>query len=201
MTTRVLVSVASKHGSTTEIGEVIGHTLQDKGLGVDIVPPAVVDSLADYDAVILGSAVYLGRWLSPAQDFVVRFHDELSRRPVWLFPAVRSATRPGTWPGHWTEKTQKASPRSAGTSARWIITCSRGSSTPECSPFRTFRTRYFTACPATSATGPRSRTGQTVSPGSYWGTFPETAVAATDYGNGHPCFRSASPMRRATWAE
>lgn len=85
MTTRVLVSVASKHGSTTEIGEAIGYALQDKGLGVDIVPPAVVDSLADYDAVILGSAVYLGRWLAPAQDFVIRFHDELVKRPVWLF--------------------------------------------------------------------------------------------------------------------
>ena len=82
---RVLVSAASKHGSTTEIGTVIGNALQDKGVGVDIVPPGAVDSIADYDAVILGSAVYLGHWLAPAQDFIIRFRDELAKRPVWLF--------------------------------------------------------------------------------------------------------------------
>lgn len=82
---RILVSVASKHGSTTQIGEVIGSTLQDKGFAVDIVPPGAVDSLADYDAVILGSAVYMGRWRVPARDFAIRFRDELAKRPVWLF--------------------------------------------------------------------------------------------------------------------
>jgi menaquinone-dependent protoporphyrinogen oxidase len=29
--------------------------------------------------------VYLGRWLAPAQDFVIRFRNELAQRPVWLF--------------------------------------------------------------------------------------------------------------------
>jgi menaquinone-dependent protoporphyrinogen oxidase len=85
MKTRVLVSVASKHGSTAEIGRVIGDALQDKGFAVDIVPPGAVDSLDGYDAVILGSAVYLGHWLTVARDFAVRFRDELAARPVWLF--------------------------------------------------------------------------------------------------------------------
>jgi menaquinone-dependent protoporphyrinogen oxidase len=92
---RVLVSVASRHSSTTEIGRV----LQDKGLNVDIVPPSVVDSLADYDAVVLGSAVYTGRWLAPAEDFAFRFRDELAKRPVWLFssgPVGKSATSQDT---------------------------------------------------------------------------------------------------------
>jgi menaquinone-dependent protoporphyrinogen oxidase len=82
---RVLVSAASEHGSTTEIARVIGDRLADKGLAVDIVPPGVVDSIEDYDAVILGSAVYVGRWLVPARDFVPRFLDALAGRPVWLF--------------------------------------------------------------------------------------------------------------------
>ncbi|HTW01147.1 MAG TPA: flavodoxin domain-containing protein [Streptosporangiaceae bacterium] len=82
---RVLVSAASGHGSTTEIARVIGGTLADNGIAVDMIPPAVVDFVDDYDAVILGSAVYGGRWLGPATDFAIRFRDSLAIRPVWLF--------------------------------------------------------------------------------------------------------------------
>ena len=82
---RVLVSAASGHGSTTEIARVIGGTLAGNGIAVDIVPPEAVDSVEDYDAVILGSAVYAGRWLAPARDFAIRFRDPLATRSVWLF--------------------------------------------------------------------------------------------------------------------
>jgi menaquinone-dependent protoporphyrinogen oxidase len=82
---RVLVSAASGHGSTTEIAGVIGDVLAGNHIAVDIVPPAAVDSIDDYDAVILGSAVYAGHWLAPARDFATRFRDPLAARPVWLF--------------------------------------------------------------------------------------------------------------------
>jgi menaquinone-dependent protoporphyrinogen oxidase len=82
---RVLVSAASRHESTTEIARVIRDTLAGNHLVVDIVPPDVVDSVDDYDAVLLGSAVYAGHWLAPAADFAVRFAGPLAARPVWLF--------------------------------------------------------------------------------------------------------------------
>jgi menaquinone-dependent protoporphyrinogen oxidase len=82
---QVLVSVASGHGSTTDIARLIGQTLFNDHLAVDIVPPAAVDSIEDYDAVILGSAVYAGRWLAPARDFAIRFREPLAALPVWLF--------------------------------------------------------------------------------------------------------------------
>jgi menaquinone-dependent protoporphyrinogen oxidase len=82
---RALISAASGHGSTAEIARVIGDTLVTNHIAVDIVPPAEVDSIEDYDAVILGSAVYAGRWLAQARDFAIRFHDELATRRVWLF--------------------------------------------------------------------------------------------------------------------
>ena len=82
---RALVSAASRHESTSEIARVIGKTLADKGIDVDIVPPDAVDSIADYDAVVLGSAVYNGHWLTPATDLATRFQDELAARSLWLF--------------------------------------------------------------------------------------------------------------------
>lgn len=82
---RVLISAASRHGSTREIARVIGDTLAGQGIEVDIVPPDAVDSIADYDAVVLGSAVYTGHWLVPARDLVGRFREELATRSLWLF--------------------------------------------------------------------------------------------------------------------
>ena len=82
---QVLVSAASGHGSTTEIARLIGQTLVKDHFAVDIVPPAAVDSIENYDAVILGSAVYMGHWLAPARDFSIRFRDPLAALPVWLF--------------------------------------------------------------------------------------------------------------------
>jgi menaquinone-dependent protoporphyrinogen oxidase len=82
---RVLVSAASGHGATTEIARVIGDTLFNDHIAVDMVPPEAVDSIEDYDAVILGSAVYAGHWLASANNFAIRFSEPLAARPVWLF--------------------------------------------------------------------------------------------------------------------
>ncbi len=82
---RILVSTASKHGSTAEIGREIAGVLTEAGLEVDVVAPDGVKSLDGYDAVVLGSAIYVGQWLAPARDLVERLADELTARPVWLF--------------------------------------------------------------------------------------------------------------------
>ena len=82
---RVLVSAASTHGSTSEIAQVIGQVLATQGLTVTVLPPAEVQSIDEYDAIIIGSAVYSSHWLDAATDLVNRFLDPLRTRPVWLF--------------------------------------------------------------------------------------------------------------------
>jgi menaquinone-dependent protoporphyrinogen oxidase len=82
---RVLVTAASKYGSTAEIGRVIGEVLSASGLDVVVREPAAVSGLAEFDAVVLGSGVYAGRWLAPARALVDRSASELSAREVWLF--------------------------------------------------------------------------------------------------------------------
>jgi menaquinone-dependent protoporphyrinogen oxidase len=81
----VLIVVASEHGATREIARTIRDTLDEHGIGADLVPPDVVPSLSDYGAVILGSAVYAGHWLPAARDFATRFRAQLATRRVWLF--------------------------------------------------------------------------------------------------------------------
>ncbi|HEY2130169.1 MAG TPA: flavodoxin domain-containing protein [Streptosporangiaceae bacterium] len=82
---RVLVSAASRHGATAEIAQAIGQALAEQGLTVTVIPPGEVRNLDGYDAVIIGSAVYMGHWLDSAKELVNRFHDALTDRPVWLF--------------------------------------------------------------------------------------------------------------------
>ncbi len=81
----VLVSVASKHGATREIANAIADELQRIGMRVDVEEPDAVDSVAPYAAVVLGSAIYAGRWLSSARHFADRHQTELRGRDVWLF--------------------------------------------------------------------------------------------------------------------
>jgi menaquinone-dependent protoporphyrinogen oxidase len=83
--TKVLVATASRHGATDEIARVIGEILADTGLDVTVEPMSEVDALAPYDAYVLGSAIYLGRWLREARSFVEEHHELLSTRPTWLF--------------------------------------------------------------------------------------------------------------------
>jgi menaquinone-dependent protoporphyrinogen oxidase len=81
---KVLVTVSSRHGATSEIAQQIGETLVAAGIDADIRPPDAVPSVANYDAVIIGSAVYAGRWLQQARSFIERESANLKTRPVWL---------------------------------------------------------------------------------------------------------------------
>jgi menaquinone-dependent protoporphyrinogen oxidase len=83
--TTVLIAYASKHHATKGIAFVIGKYLEDNGLKVDILAADKVDDIGHYDAVVLGSAIYAGRWQSEAVDFIKNRVDELLRLPVWVF--------------------------------------------------------------------------------------------------------------------
>jgi len=81
----VLVTAASQQGATRGIAEAIGRELRLRGLDVTVAAPEEIDDVEDYDAFVIGSAMYVGHWLETAEDFVRRFAPTLSQRPVWLF--------------------------------------------------------------------------------------------------------------------
>ena len=82
---RVLVTAASKYGSTAGIAEAIGRRLEEHEVYVDVVPVQEVDDISGYDAVVLGSGVYAGRWLKAARRFVDEHESEFEVTPTWLF--------------------------------------------------------------------------------------------------------------------
>ena len=84
-TPRVLVAAESRHGSTREVAGAIAGHLTTAGCRVDLLTLEEIGALRPYDGVVLGSGMYLGRWLLPARRFVAERSDEMRACAVWLF--------------------------------------------------------------------------------------------------------------------
>jgi menaquinone-dependent protoporphyrinogen oxidase len=82
---KLLVTYASKYGSTAEIAEVIGKELRKRSYEVEVKSIDAVTDLAGYDGFVIGSAIYAGGWLKSAADFLRSNQEALASRPVWLF--------------------------------------------------------------------------------------------------------------------
>lgn len=82
---QVLVAYATKYGATAEIAERIGEVLRRLGLPTDVLPADRVGDLGAYQAVVLGSAVYIGQWRKEAAKFLKDNEEMLAGKPVWLF--------------------------------------------------------------------------------------------------------------------
>ena len=98
---RILVAFASRHGGTEGIADAVAAALRETELAgsvgatdamvpgtrhlVDVLKVGDVEDVSGYDAVIVGSAVYAGRWMDSARRFVLTHATTLQTRPVWLF--------------------------------------------------------------------------------------------------------------------
>ena len=85
MNAQVLVAYATKYGATAEIAEQIGQVLRHAGLRTDVLPADRVGDLTSYRAIVLGSAVYIGRWRKEAAKFLKANEAVLAEQLVWLF--------------------------------------------------------------------------------------------------------------------
>jgi menaquinone-dependent protoporphyrinogen oxidase len=83
--TKILVTYASRSGSTAGVAEAIGKTLADSGAQVDVLPMQAVNDLAPYRAVVAGSAIQAAQWLPEAMQFVQTHRAELRRKPFAAF--------------------------------------------------------------------------------------------------------------------
>lgn len=88
---KVLVTAASPKGTSDPIAQRIYSTLQRHGVDAHHRHPQDVVSVAEFDAVIIGSALHNGRWLRPAVNLVDRQAPQLRQRKVWLFSSGSTA--------------------------------------------------------------------------------------------------------------
>jgi menaquinone-dependent protoporphyrinogen oxidase len=85
MSTKILVTYATKYGSTQEVAESIATILKEKYLVVDIIPSHDVNNLDEYQAVVIGTPLYAGAMISDTSKFLTRFQIPLGKIPSGLF--------------------------------------------------------------------------------------------------------------------
>lgn len=92
---RILIVWASRHGATTEVAEAVAEELTKAGLEVTLSEASKVTSIAEYDGLVLGSAVYMTQWVDDMRRFANTFHDELQNKNLWAFSVGLSGVPKG----------------------------------------------------------------------------------------------------------
>jgi menaquinone-dependent protoporphyrinogen oxidase len=85
MSEKILVTYASRTGSTVGVAETIGKTLSTQGAQVDVLPMQQVIDLSSYTAVVAGSAIQAGKWLPEAMQFIQAHRTALAAKPFAAF--------------------------------------------------------------------------------------------------------------------
>lgn len=81
----ILVTYATRSGSTKGVAEAIARTLAESGLQVDVLPMQEVKSIAAYQAVVAGSAIQGQKWLPEAMQFLRTHRATLAQKPFAAF--------------------------------------------------------------------------------------------------------------------
>ena len=85
MSNKILVTYASRAGSTAGVAEAIGKTLIENGAQVEVLPMQNVTDLTPYRAVVAGSAIQVAQWLPEAMQFMHTHQAELRQKPFAAF--------------------------------------------------------------------------------------------------------------------
>jgi menaquinone-dependent protoporphyrinogen oxidase len=92
MSDKILVTYASRTGSTAGVAEAIGKTLSENGVQVEVRPMEDVKDLAPYRAVVAGSAIQGRQWLPEAMQFVQAHQASLAQKPFAAFLVCMTLT-------------------------------------------------------------------------------------------------------------
>jgi menaquinone-dependent protoporphyrinogen oxidase len=91
---KMLITYASKGGSTGEIAEAIGEAVRAAGVDADVMAVQDVSDLASYTAVVIGAPIYAGRLLKAARTFAQKHAHDLAGRRVFAFVVGMSLKEP-----------------------------------------------------------------------------------------------------------
>ncbi len=85
MSNKILVTYASRAGSTAEVAEAIARTLVEGGAEVEVMPMQDVKDIYEYRAVVAGSAIRKSKWLPEAVQFIRKHQETLVHKPFAMF--------------------------------------------------------------------------------------------------------------------
>lgn len=97
MTASILVTYATRYGSTKEVAEAVAAEFRTLGLAVDIQPMGNVKTLNGYQQIVVGTPIYIGRLHKDARRFLDQHREALQTRTVALFALGPTTMRVDDW--------------------------------------------------------------------------------------------------------
>lgn len=90
---KALVVYGTRTGTAEITAQEIAQTLQGKGIEVRVVnaKKEKIKSIAEYDLIVVGSGIQVGRWTGEPEDFLKKFQKELAAKKLALFVNCGSA--------------------------------------------------------------------------------------------------------------
>ncbi len=84
---KALIAYGTRYGATAETSEEIGKILQEKEFDVKIanLKEEKIKDISEYDLIVVGSGMKMGKWVSEAEDFLKKFQKELNQKKLALF--------------------------------------------------------------------------------------------------------------------
>ncbi len=83
---KILVTYDTKHGATSVVAKKVFDTLCDNA-SVDLVFVENLDpaEIPNYDAIVIGSPIYIGKWLPGIKKLLKRHHEAIETLPFAFF--------------------------------------------------------------------------------------------------------------------
>jgi menaquinone-dependent protoporphyrinogen oxidase len=89
--TRILVGFHTTEGQTARVAERIGDVLRDAGCDVEVRDVADAPSPDDFDGVVVGDSIHMGRHSRPLAHYLTRYAEPLRTMPMALFQVSMAA--------------------------------------------------------------------------------------------------------------
>jgi menaquinone-dependent protoporphyrinogen oxidase len=90
---KALIVYGTRYGTTAGTSEIIADTLQQRGFEVEVIDSQKdkIRSISEFDLVIVGSGIQMGKWTKGPESFLEKFQNELSKKKIALFVSCGSA--------------------------------------------------------------------------------------------------------------
>ncbi len=87
---KTLIVYGTRYGATAGTSDEIAKVLREQGFDVRVINAKneKIRSISDYELVVVGSGMRMGKWTDEADDFLKRFQKELGQKKLAIFAST-----------------------------------------------------------------------------------------------------------------
>lgn len=83
---KALIAYGTRYGATTGTSEEIAKTLRNEGFDTKVVnlKEEKIKDISEYDLIVVGSGMKMGKWVNETKDFLKKFQKEFNQKKLAL---------------------------------------------------------------------------------------------------------------------